>query len=202
MQELKKEKSILEDNLKRSNTNKISLENELNEMKKFSNDLSSKINRTMAEKADLEDQLHEVNAAQRNLEQDLKQKVAERNSLVSHYENIISSLRNELDEYKAYGDPRVNSAKLEDENRLLLSQITALRNVNTDLEIQLGRVKGQSNELDYDDKARLEELEAQNRSTMMLYEQEKITSNHLRELLKQKVDDLAGKDHGILIIME
>ncbi len=196
------ERERLEEEVNKTRLAKMTLESQFEEFRRRAgerDDLDSQLEALVAERNYFENQFKQAKAIQINLEQELRQKADERAKMVSDYEVRIASLQNEIVALRSQkeGDSLRKSqtlVRLQDENVGLAGEVTNLRNLKNSLETQIDRLRGERLGMDDNMRLRMAEIEASNRNSLALLDQERRNSESLRILLQQKSEELLAKE--------
>jgi len=196
------ERERLEEEVNKTRLAKMTLESQFEEFRRRASerdDLDSQLEALAAERNYFENQFKQAKAIQINLEQELRQKADERAKMVSDYEIRIASLQNEIVALRSQkeGDSMRKSqtlVRLQDENVGLAGEVTNLRNLKNSLETQIDRLRGERLSMDDNMRLRMAEIEASNRNSLALLDQERRNSESLRILLQQKSEELLAKE--------
>ena len=199
---LEQENQKLEEELNKTRLAKMTIESQLDEFRRRvheRDDVDSQVEALLAERNYFENQFKQAKAIQINLEQELRQKADERAKLISDYEIRISSLQNEIVALRSQKDGESmrksqTLVRLQDENMGLAGEVGNLRSLKNNLEAQIDRLRNERLGMDDSVRLRIAEIEAANRNSIALLDQERRNGESMRILLQQKSEELAAKE--------
>ena len=143
----------------------------------------------------LENQLHEVQNIPKGYETNRNR------AEIKEYGSTNESIRIESGSIKKYEDQNLtkqNNAliRFQDENILLKNENESLKNLKKSLEAEILNLKKHNTQNDFDINTKIAAIQEEKQTNLVLYQHEKAASERLRNLLQQKIDELALKEKG------